>query len=107
MIPMKKYQEEVDALFKAQGWEYWEPLAITARLFEEGGEFARLVNHVYGPKQKKLDEHVQDMEEELGDIMYTLICFANSHGLSLDAAIQKSLDKMTGRDKDRFTEAKS
>lgn len=99
---MEDYQKEVDAWFKAQGWEYWEPLAITTRLFEEGGEFARLVNHVYGPKKKKLDEHVQDMEEEMGDIIYTLICFANSHGLSLDAAIRKSLDKVVARDKHRF-----
>ncbi|HYF29018.1 MAG TPA: nucleotide pyrophosphohydrolase [Candidatus Paceibacterota bacterium] len=100
---MKRYQEEVDAWFKKQGWAYWEPLAITARLFEECGEFARLVNHVYGPKRKKLDEKKQDMEEELGDIVYTLICFANSHNISLDDAIRKSMDKVTERDKDRYT----
>jgi NTP pyrophosphatase (non-canonical NTP hydrolase) len=99
---MDEYQKEVDAWFKAKGWDYWEPLAITARLYEEGGEFARLVNHVYGPKKKKLDEKVQDMEEEIGDIIYTLICFANSHGMSLDEAIRKSLDKVTERDKDRY-----
>lgn len=100
---MEDYQKEVDAWFKEKGWEYWEPLAITARLFEEGGEFARLVNHVYGPKKKKLDEKVQDMEEEMGDIIYTLICFANSHNINLDEAIRKSLDKVTERDHRRFT----
>lgn len=100
---MDKYQKEVAAWFTQKGWAYWEPLAITARLFEEGGEFARLVNHVYGPKQKKLDEKIQDMEEELGDIIYTLICFANSHDISLDTAIRKSLDKVAERDKDRYT----
>jgi NTP pyrophosphatase (non-canonical NTP hydrolase) len=42
------------------------------------------------------------MEEEMGDIIYTLICFANSHGIKLDDAIRKSLDKVTSRDKDRF-----
>ncbi|MDB5194982.1 MAG: hypothetical protein JWO84_166 [Parcubacteria group bacterium] len=100
---MEDYQKEVDAWFKEQGWDYWEPLAITTRLFEEGGEFARLVNHVYGPKKKKLDEQKQDMEEEIGDIIYTLICFANSHDIKLDDAIRKSLDKVTSRDKDRYT----
>jgi NTP pyrophosphatase (non-canonical NTP hydrolase) len=99
---MDEYQKEVDTWFKQQGWAYWEPLAITTRLFEEGGEFARLVNHVYGPKKKKLDEKKQDMEEEIGDIIYTLICFANSHHISLDEAIRKSLDKVVTRDKDRF-----
>lgn len=42
------------------------------------------------------------MEEEIGDIMYTLICFANSHNISLDAAIQKSIDKVVKRDKGRY-----
>jgi NTP pyrophosphatase (non-canonical NTP hydrolase) len=102
-VCMEEYQKEIDAWFKEQKWEYWEPLAITARLFEEGGEFARLVNHVYGPKKKRLDEHKQDMEEEIGDIIYTLICFANSHGISLDKAIRKSLNKVVVRDTGRFT----
>jgi NTP pyrophosphatase (non-canonical NTP hydrolase) len=99
---MDDYQKEVDTWFTEQGWKYWEPLAITTRLFEEGGEFSRLVNHVYGPKQKKLDEHAQDMEEEMGDTIYTLICFANSHNMSLDRSLRKSIDKVKGRDKDRF-----
>ncbi|MCR4274811.1 MAG: nucleotide pyrophosphohydrolase [Candidatus Campbellbacteria bacterium] len=99
---MEKYQKELDVWFKEKGWPYWEPLAIVARLFEEGGEFARLVNHVYGPKKKKLDEQKQDMEEELGDIIYTLICFANSHDINLDTAIRKSFDKVTERDKERY-----
>ena len=99
---MDNYQKEVDDWFKKEGWQYWEPLAITVQLFEEGGEFSRLVNHVYGPKKKKLNEHKQDMEEEIGDIIYTLICFANSHNISLDDAIRKSLDKVVTRDKNRF-----
>lgn len=99
---MKKYQEQVGEWFKVQQWEYWEPLAIVARLYEEGGEFARIVNHVYGPKKKKLDECAQDIEEEMGDIIYTLICFANSHGIDLDRAIQKSISKVIVRDKDRL-----
>ncbi len=101
---MDKYQKEVDAWFKKEGWEYWEPLAVTARLFEEGGEFARLINHTYGPKKKKFDELEQDIEEEMGDIIYTLICFANSHNINLDDAIRKSVDKVVTRDKDRFTQ---
>ena len=99
---MEKYQKQVDVWFEEQKWEYWEPLAIVARLYEEGGEFARIVNHVYGPKKKKIDEQVQNMEEEIGDIIYTLICFANSHNINLDNAIQKSIDKVITRDKDRF-----
>lgn len=95
-------QREIDRLFKEYKWEYWTPHEILARLFEEGGEFARLINHVYGPKKKKASELTQDMEEELGDILYTLACFANSHDIDLDKALEKSMQKTFARDKNRF-----
>src|SRR5581483_2208122 len=95
---MKKYQEEIDAWFKKCGWEYWSPLAILARLFEEGGEFARIVNHMYGEKPKKDSEKEQELEEEIGDIMYTLACFANANNIDLDRAMRKSIEKATTRD---------
>ncbi len=72
---MEQYQKELDIWFKENKWQYWQPLAITTRLFEECGEFARLVNHQHGPKQKKVTEAEQDIEEEIGDIIYTLVCY--------------------------------
>ncbi len=99
---MKKYQDELDAYFRENNWKYWSPLSILARLFEECGEFARLVNHLYGEKQKKGNEATQELEEEIGDILYTLICFANANGIDLDGAFRKSFDKVKKRDKDRF-----
>lgn len=99
---MKKYQKEINDWFKKNKWEYFSPLSILARLFEESGEFARLVNHLYGDKKKRKDEKDQDLEDEIGDILYTLICFANSQNLDLDKAIKKSLDKVKNRDKDRY-----
>lgn len=99
---MKKYQKELDDWFKENDWQYWKPLSILARLLEECGEFARLVNDLYGDKRKKKSEKDQDLEEEIGDIIYTLICFANSHNLDLDRAIKKSFKKVIKRDKNRF-----
>ena len=99
---MEKYQKALDRFFKKNKWSYWSELSILARLTEEVGEFARLVNHLYGDKKKKLDEPGQNLEEEIGDILYTLICFANAHNLSLDRAIQMSLNKSNRRDKHRF-----
>jgi len=99
---MKKYQKELDKWFKENGWKYWSPLSILARLYEESGEFARLVNHLYGDKPKRSDEKRQDMEEEIGDIIYTLICFANANNVDLDKAIRRSFDKVIRRDKDRY-----
>ncbi len=99
---MNKEQKDIDAWFKESGWEYWTPHEILARLVEEVGEFARLVNHEYGPKKKKDSEATQHFEEEIGDILYTLTCFANTHNINLDEALKRSLDKVIERDKNRF-----
>lgn len=99
---MKKLQNDIDQWFVESGWSYWSPHEILARLVEETGELARLVNHVYGPKKKKNNESEQDFEEEIGDILYTLACFANTHHIDLEEALQKSLDKVKNRDKNRF-----
>ena len=101
-MSMKNYQQELDQWFKEKKWDYWKPHEILARLMEETGEFARLVNHIHGPKKKKITESEQDLEEELGDIIYTLICYANSNGIDLDNAIKKSFNKVITRDKDRY-----
>ena len=99
---MNKGQKQLDEWFKEKGWPYWSPHEILARLVEEVGEFARLVNHEYGPKKKKDNERKQEFEEEIGDILYTLACFANTHDIDLDEALSKSIDKVCSRDKDRF-----
>ena len=99
---MNNGQKQVDNWFKAKDWPYWNPHEILARLVEEVGELARLINHDYGPKKKKADEAGQKIEEEIGDILYTLACLANSHDIDLDQALQKSIDKVELRDKDRF-----
>lgn len=100
---MEKFQKQIDNWFKNKNWKYWNPHEIIVRLFEEGGELARLVNHLFGPKKKKPEELEQNLEEEIGDIIYTLICLANSNNIDLDQAIQKSIDKVAARDKNRYS----
>lgn len=99
---MEKYQKELDNWFKKARWPYWNQYEILARLIEEVGELARLVNHLYGPKKKKANEKEQNVEEEIGDIIYTLICYANANNINLDRAIEKSISKVMLRDKNRF-----
>ena len=65
---------------------YFSPLAMTARLTEELGELAREVNHYYGEKPKKTSEVEKTIEEELGDLLFVLICFANSLNIDLEKA---------------------
>jgi NTP pyrophosphatase (non-canonical NTP hydrolase) len=105
-MPIKKSQKEIDTFYKKQGWPYWSPLSILARLTEEVGEFARVVNHQFGDKKKKASEEEQDLEDEMGDIIYTLACFANSQKLDLDRALARSIHKAHTRDKHRFDDQK-
>jgi NTP pyrophosphatase (non-canonical NTP hydrolase) len=99
---MKKYQKELDDFFKKNKWKYWHPLSQFTRLVEETGELARILNHLYGEKPKRDDEARQNLEEEMGDVIYTLICLANSQKIDLDKSIRKSLDKVAKRDKKRY-----
>lgn len=85
-----QHQDSVARLFKQQGWSYWGVLSIIARLLEELGELAREINHQYGDKKKRVSESDGDAEEEMGDVLYTLICFANKNNYDLDKAVLKS-----------------
>lgn len=99
---MNLEQKELAKIFKKQKFEYWPPLGILARLMEEVGEFARALNKVYGKKKSKKTEAAQDIEDEFGDVLYTLACFANSNGLELDSALQKSIDKVHKNKKELY-----
>tara|TARA_B100000378_G_C17749711_1_gene309091 strand:- start:67 stop:252 length:186 start_codon:yes stop_codon:yes gene_type:complete len=61
-----------------------------------------VINHLYGEKPKKDSELPQKLEEEVGDVLYNLACLANREGFDLDQALQKSINKVTERDKNRF-----
>lgn len=95
------WQQEIDRITQKQGG-YWHPLSILARLTEEVGEVARLLNHLYGEKPKKLTEARQELDEEIADVLYALVCLANREGIDLDKAMATVLNKAKTRDKDRF-----
>lgn len=102
-MPLRDCQDAVDAAMKDKGWGYWAPEHIGLRLSEETGELAREINHRFGPKQKKSEEGTRDLEEEAGDIIYTICCLANSQGLDLSRGFQRAMDKMYGRDASRYS----
>jgi NTP pyrophosphatase (non-canonical NTP hydrolase) len=100
---MKELQQEVDAYINQFKEGYFSPLALTARMTEELGELAREVNHYYGEKPKKATEDEKTIEEELGDVLFVLICFANSLHIDLEEAHNRVMKKFNTRDKDRWT----
>jgi len=76
-------------------------------LMEETGELAREINHLYGPKRKKSNERVREMSDEIVDVIFTLVCLANSKKIDLDKAFKKIVkEKLNKRDKNRWEKKK-
>ena len=100
---MKEMQNEVDTYIGQFKEGYFSPLAMMARLTEEMGELAREINHTYGEKPKKSTEKEKLIEEELGDVLFVMICLANSLNIDLEKAHDMVMNKFNTRDKDRWT----
>lgn len=100
---MKDLQKEVDQYISQFKEGYFSPLALLARMTEELGELAREVNHQFGEKPKKSTETEKAIEEELGDMLFVLICFANALNIDLEEAHNIVMEKFNTRDKDRWT----
>jgi NTP pyrophosphatase (non-canonical NTP hydrolase) len=100
---MQDLQAEVDTYISQFKEGYFSPLAMLARMTEELGELAREINHYYGEKPKKSTEGEKTISEEMGDILFVLICFANSLNIDLAEAHDVVMNKFKTRDKDRWT----
>jgi NTP pyrophosphatase (non-canonical NTP hydrolase) len=101
-MSFKTMQEEVDEWMSQYKTKYWKPLEILARLTEEVGELARELNHSYGPKKKKETEKKKEICDEISDIIFVIICLANSLNINLDEAFKKMMNKIRTRDNDRW-----
>ena len=99
---LKDIQKDVDDWTSQWVPQYWMPHEIMARLMEEVGELAREVNHLYGPKKKKSTEDIKELGDEIGDILFTLCCLANSKGVDLEESWKNIMNKYSTRDVDRF-----
>jgi NTP pyrophosphatase (non-canonical NTP hydrolase) len=100
---LQQIQKEVDEYISQFKEGYFSPLAMLARLTEELGELAREVNHYYGEKPKKESEEENTIEQELGDLLFVLTCFANSLNIDLEQSYNEVMHKFATRDKDRWT----
>jgi NTP pyrophosphatase (non-canonical NTP hydrolase) len=100
---LKDLQKQVDDYISQFKEGYFQPLSMLARMTEEVGELAREVNHQFGEKPKKKGEADNSIELELGDILFILICFANSQRIDLNEAFQKVMHKFNTRDANRWT----
>jgi len=100
---LREAQQRVDQWISQYKEGYFPPLTNLARLSEEVGELAREINHRFGEKTKKKEEADGDLALELADILFVVICLANSQKIDLDEAFDRMMAKVTTRDADRWT----
>ena len=99
-MTIKEAQEAVDQWIKQYGVRYFSELTNMACLTEEVGELARVVARTYGDQSFKKGEN-PNLDEEMADVLWVLICLANQTGVDLTEELQKSFDKKTKRDSER------
>jgi NTP pyrophosphatase (non-canonical NTP hydrolase) len=97
-LSLSDAQVQVDDSIRSLGG-YWPPLANLARLFEECGELARVINFLYGSKRRKEGEEDINVTEELGDVLYVLIALANSLEIDLESSLLQTIAKYERRDR--------
>ncbi len=102
-MEIKEMQRIVDEWICQFEEGYWSPLSMMARLSEEVGELAREINHQFGEKTKKPDEPIGDLALELADILFIVVCYANSLNIDLEDAFKRVMAKYRYRDSDRWT----
>ncbi len=99
-MTIEEAQKTVDAWIKTYGVRYFSELTNMAVLTEEVGELARVMARKYGDQSFKAGEK-DNMEEEMADVLWVLICLANQTGVDLTEAFRKTIEKKTNRDKER------
>ncbi|WP_456421625.1 MazG nucleotide pyrophosphohydrolase domain-containing protein [Thermococcus sp.] len=91
---MNSEQKLVDELIKELGG-YWKPFEMLAALVEEVGELADVMLAYEGVKGKVGKDRLR---EELGDVLFALICIANHYGINVGEALRLSIGKYRSRD---------
>lgn len=94
-------QQEVDKWIKKYGVRYFSELTNLAILTEEVGELARVISRTYGEQSFKESDKSNNLSDEIGDVLWVLICIANQTGIDLEESFINSIDKKTDRDATR------
>ncbi len=99
---LSSIQKKVDEWIHTYGGGYWDPLSMLAALIEEVGELAREINYQQGYKPKKSNDRTLNIDEEISDVFFALICLANYYKIDLNSELEKTLKKFTERDEERY-----
>lgn len=97
-MTIEQAQQLVDEWIILHGVRYFNELTNTAILMEEVGEVARIMARRYGEQSEKESDKNANLADEMADVLFVLICLANQTGIDLTEALNKNLEKKTGRD---------
>jgi NTP pyrophosphatase (non-canonical NTP hydrolase) len=100
-MTIEQAQQTVDQWIKEHGVRYFNELTNMALLTEEVGEVSRIIARKYGEQSFKNDEEGKNLDEELADVLFVLICIANQTEINLTQALKNNLVKKTERDHSR------
>jgi len=99
-MTIKDAQNKVDQWIEKYGVRYFDELTNLAVLTEEVGELAKIMSRRYGDQSFKEGDK-NNLEDELSDILFVLICIANQTGVDMNEAFMNNLKKKTERDHTR------
>lgn len=103
-LTISEAQLEIDIWIKTIGVRYFNELTNLGILMEEVGELSRLMVRKYGEQSFKQTDQGKELEDELADVLWVLMCIANQTGVNLNEALQKNFEKKTKRDANRHIE---
>mgnify|MGYP001514938270 CR=1 FL=1 len=95
-MTLEEAQKQVDSWIKEYGVRYFSELTNMAILTEEVGEMARVMARKYGDQSFKEGEK-DNLEDEMADILWVLLCIANQTGVNLTEAFRRNFEKKTRR----------
>jgi NTP pyrophosphatase (non-canonical NTP hydrolase) len=100
-MTIQEAQQKVDEWIKKYGVRYFSELTNMTILMEEVGELARVMARKYGDQSSKESDLSKDISDEMADVLWILLCLANQTSVNLEEALQKNIEKKTGRDATR------
>ena len=102
-MTFEEIQKRIDDWISQFEEGYFPPLVQLSRMMEELGELSRSVSHELGVKKPKPGEQLHSVEEEFGDLLFVLLCFANERKICVSDVLERTLEKIDKRDTSRWT----
>ena len=103
-LSLRQAQQEVDEWIRTIGVRYFSELTNLGILMEEVGELSRIMVRRFGDQSFKKSDLDKNLEDEMADVLWVLMCLANQTGVDLQAAFRRNMEKKTQRDADRHKE---